>query len=764
MAENYRYIGKTVPRKDAVDVVTGQSLFVNDRKFQGLLHGKVLRSPHPHAIVKKIDTTKAERLKGVMAIVTWENCPDWRFGNPPIKLLEQKVRYVGAAVAIVAAESEKIAEEATKLIDVKYDILPAVLDDYEAMKPGAPQLYADFPGNLLPLGDPIIGPTCAMGIFTGDVEKGFSEADVIIQGNCGYDNIPNANPIEPPTAVVHWEEPNRLTAWVSGQGPHLDKWGLSLIIGDDVEVRAIGGPCGGSFGSKFASWQARCYAAALSRVTKRPVRVAFSKKEHLACFVLRPATRLDAKIGMKKDGTVTAIAGDWLVGTGYYSTTTQGQVAVGCGEAMLAVRCKNWHLQPKIICTNRNASGAVRGFGGQELKCALFPLMSRAMEKLGLDPFDVMKKNFVKPGDGYFWRDSAWYDYRGIDYSDAMDKGAEAFGWKEKWKGWLVPTTVNGSKRIGVGVGVHGNADIGEDVSEAYVRIDLDGRVVLHAGLSEPGTGQKSNAAKCVAEVLKVPLDTVSIVAGDTSMTPFEFGPAGSRGTYAILSAAILAAEDARKKLLEWTAPLLEVEDTEDLDTADGVIWRKSDPSKRVVLKDKFGIGKEILTITGYGRFVADFSLANCMMSFVELQVDTETGKIDLLRVVNATDVGKVIDPLGLKGQLDGCLGTAGIDSAIFEETIIDRTTGHMLNANMIDYKWRTTADLPAMDHVVLETPIDSHRFRAVGVGEISTSPGPSAILMAASNAIGVWMESYPVTPEKVLKALGKIGEYGRGV
>ncbi len=757
MADTYRYIGKVTPRKDGVDVVTGGSLYVDDLKFPNALYAKVLRSPHPHAVIKKIDTRKAEKLKGVKAIITWENIPNWECGNPPIKILDKTVRYVGDGVALIAAETERIAEEARKLINVEYDILPAVFDDYEAMKPGAPQLYDHQPGNLLPIEEPMVGPTSMQDIVMGDVEQGFAEADAIADGSYGYDNIPNPIPMESPAAVILWEEPNRVTAWISGQAVHMNKMQLSFIFGPDVEVRVIGGACGGSFGSKLMSWHMQCYAAALSKVTKQPVRISLSKKEHLGCFVMRPATRLDAKIGMKKDGTVTAMAGTWLVGTGYFSLTTQYQVAVGCGEAMVAVRCKNWNVKPKIVVTNRNVSGIVRGFGGQELKCALLPLWSRAMAKLALDPFEVLKKNFVKPGDGYFWRDAVWYNYRGIDYSPAMDKGAEAFGWKAKWKGWLTPTETRGTKRIGVGVGVHGNADVGEDWSEAYVRIGVDGRVVVHSCLSEHGTGQRSNALKAVAEVLQVPLKDVSITPADTLVTPFEFGPAGSRGTYAILTAVISAAADAKQKLFELAAPMLGLAGTEDLDTADGVIWLKSDPAKRIDWRNVIAIR----TVTGHGRFDADYSLSNCMISFVEVQVDTETGKMDVLRVVNATDVGKVIDPQGLKGQMNGCLGTAGIDSAVFEETVVDPTTGRILNANMIDYKWRTSAELPVIENVVLETPIDSHRFHAVGVGEIATSPGPSAVLMAASNAVGVWMESYPVTPEKVLKALGAVNSIG---
>jgi xanthine dehydrogenase molybdenum-binding subunit len=653
-------------------------------------------------------------------------------------------------VAVVAAETEAIADEAKRMIAVQYETLPAVFDDYAAMRPDSPQLYDHLPGNLLPLGDPVFGPTCATEIVMGDVDRGFAEADVVAGGHYGYDNIPNPIPMESPAAVALWEEPDKLTVWVTSQAVWLNRYIFREILGDKVQIRVIGSACGGSFGSKNMSWQVQCYAIALSRKTGRPVRVGLTKKEHIGAFVLRPATSLDARVGMKKDGTITAVEGSWIVGTGYYSMTTQGQIAVGCGEAMIAVRCKNWNVKPKVVCTNRTASGVVRGFGGQELKCALFPILSRAMEKLSLDPFEVLKKNFIKPGDGYVWRNSVWYDYRGIDYSPAMDRGALVFGWKKKWKGWLKPTSVRGPKRTGVGVGVHGNADVGANISEAYVRLDGDGAAMIHSCLAEHGTGQRSNAVKSVAEVLQLPIEMVSIGPSDTMVTPLEWGPGGSRGTYAILGTVISAAEDAKKKLFDLAAPILDAGSADQLDTADGVIWVKGYPKKRVGWKELL----RSRTITGHGHFDSDYTLSNCMMSFVELEVDTETGKVDLLRVVNATDAGKVIDPQGLEGQMNGCLGTAGIDSAVFEETIVDPTTGRILNGNMIDYKWRTTAELPVIENVILESPIDTHRFHAIGVGEVVTSPGPSAVLMAASNAIGTWMESYPVTPEKVLKAL----------
>jgi xanthine dehydrogenase molybdenum-binding subunit len=436
-------------------------------------------------------------------------------------------------------------------------------------------------------------------------------------------------------------------------------------------------------------------------------------------------------------------------------------VAVGCGEVQLVVRCPNWNLKPTIACTNRNASGIVRGFGGQELKCALLPLLSLALQEAQIDPFEFLKKNYVKPGDGYFWRNDNWYTYRGVDYSKAMDEGARVFGWKEKWKGWLKPTRIDGARRTGVGVGIHGNVDVGESVSEAYVRLDPDGSARLYSCLIEHGTGLPSNMVKMVAEILQLPLERVSIITSDSDITPYEFGPAGSRGIYAIGTAAIGAAEDARQKLLDIAGRNLGLPSSA-LDTEDGMVFVKDDPGRRFPWAEAMGGDR---TCLGFGRYETDFTFANCMMSFVEVEVDTETGKVTLLRVVNATDVGQIIDPPGLEGQLNGCLGSAGIDSALFEETVRDRTTGHMLNANMVDYKWRTFAELPPIDNVVMETPFQTHRFLAIGAGEVATAPGPSAVLMAASNAVGTWLHEYPVTPEKVLKALGRLtGGNGRSL
>ena len=759
MGGNYRYIGKAMKRRDAKEIVTGATQYMDDIKFQNLLYGRVLRSPHAHALIGNIDKTRAEQLPGVAAVLTWKDIPDYRGGTPRnVRILDKKVRYVGDAVALVAAATPEIAEEALSLIDVEYEVLPAVFDIDSALKPGAPAVYDEFPDNIIPGGTIIYGPECLKGVVRGDTAKGFAEADVIAEGTFGYENIPNAMPPESVGAVAIWEEPNKVTVYGTTQAPYMDKVTLFHVFNRQLDIRTIGPQCGGGFGTKIMCWQVQSYAVLLTKATRRPVKVVFTKEEHLACFVLRVGSRISARVGMKKDGTLTAIEGTWYVDTGYYSFTTQAQVAVGSGELMIMAQCPNWDLRNIIVATNRNASGSTRGFGGQELKCSFIPLLCLAMEKAHLDPFEVLKKNFVKPGGGYYWRDGDWYDYRGVDFSKAMDRGAEVFGWKEKWKGWLTPSSVKGPKRRGIGVGVHGNADVGEDAAEAYVQLGYNGTATIFLCVAEHGTGQKSNYVKMAAEVLRIPPENISMTPADSLVTPFEFGPVGSRGTYAIGSAVINAAEDARRKLLEFASAKLNT-DPDDLDTEDGVVFVKENPEKRMKWR---AMGND-RTILGYGRFEPDFTMCNCMMTFVEVEVDTETGKVDLIRVVNATDVGQIIDPQGLEGQLNGCFGSAGIDSAIFEETVLDRRTGQILNANMIDYKWRTFAELPVIDHVVLETPFPTHRFHAVGVGEVATSPGPSAVLMAVSNAVGKWLYEYPVTPDRVLRALKASEDSGRG-
>jgi CO/xanthine dehydrogenase Mo-binding subunit/aerobic-type carbon monoxide dehydrogenase small subunit (CoxS/CutS family) len=751
-----RHIGKGTPRVDAEEIVSGTATFISDLRMPGMLYGKVLRSPHPHANILDIDTTLAEKLPGVEAIITHKNAPDWKAGNPKyVPVLEERVRFVGDAVALVAAETEEIAEEALKLIRVEYEQLPAVFDVEEAMKPDAPQLYPQYPGNLAPRGFIAFGPNTLQEVVRGDVNAGFAEADFIAEGTYGYECIPNPLPAEPPGAIAMWESPDKLTVWSATQSPFLVRGVISAAMGGGIDLRSIASQCGGSFGSKNCATKPIFFAAALAQAVgkNKPVRVAYTREEHFATYSVRFGSRIHGKVGITKNGQVTAFSGDWLINTGNFATSTQGQVAVGLGEVQIMLRCANWNLQPYVVFTNQTASGAVRGFGGQELKSAFLPILMLALQKANLDPVDFFKNNFAKAGDDYYWRDGNLWTCRGVDYRKAAETGARAFGWAEKWRGWLTPTAIHGAKRRGIGCGAHGNADVGEDRSEGYVRLLPNGRAVLQTCVAESGGGQRSSVRKMVAEVLNLPLDRVTITAPDTLINPFEHGLAGSRGTYATGSAVTIAAMDAKRQLFEKAAMILGAR-IEDLETRDGVVSIKGHPN--TALPWLRVLGGTDHTITGFGAFEPDYSMPNFIMTFVEVEVDVETGMVELLKVTGATDVGRIIDPQVLEGQLHGALGAAGIDTAICEETVLDKTTGRILNANMIDYKWRTFIGLPEFRNVVLETPLPTHIYGALGVGEISTSPGPSAVLMAVSNAIGKRMTEYPLTPDRVLATLSK--------
>jgi CO/xanthine dehydrogenase Mo-binding subunit len=753
MTEAYRHIGKETPRKDARAIVTGRAEFFDDLKLPGLIYGKVLRSPHAHADIKAIDTSRAKSMPGVRAVLTHADIPPWEWGMPRhIRVLDSKVRYVGDAVALVAADTPEQAEAALDCIEVSYEILPAVFDVEAAMEIDAPPIYSRYPRNTYPDEPPDWEPKMLQRINMGDVEQGFAQADEIIEDTCGYEIFPNPLPPEPPGVIAVWETPDRLTIYTPSQAIAHNRY-IGIPFVGKADLRAISTQCGGSYGTKNANLTPVGYAALLARATGTPVKIYFSKQEHFHSYSLRLGSRIHAKVGIRNDGTLTAVSGEWLINSGSGSESGPLQIAVGLGEVQLVLRCANWDLKGTLVCTNRSPSGIVRGYGGQELESSILPIIGRAMEKVNIDPLAFFKKNSVKAGDGYYWREGNWWTYRGIDFSDAMDQGAQAFGWKDKWRGWGVPTAVDGTRRRGVGVGVHSNADVGEDSSEAQVRLTPDGRAMVYCCVSESGLGQRSSLCKMAAEVLKLPLERVNMSPPDTHLNPFEFGLMGSRGTYAVGAAVIAAAADARRKLLEIAALALKTT-PENLDTEDGRVFVIGRPEKSFPWRHILGLAR---TCNGEGRFDPDYSLSNFLMTFVEVEVDTETGRVTLVKVVNTTDVGQVISPMSLQGQLHGALGAAGLDTAIFEETILDETSGRMLNGNMVDYKWRTFADLPEFDNVILETPIPSHRFKAVGVGEIATSPGPSAVLMAVYNAIGTRIMDYPVTSQKVLNALGKL-------
>ena len=753
---NYRYIGKHVSRADGRDLVSGRRPFIDDVRIPGMLMARVLRSPYPHANIVKIDTTKAKAAPGVRAVLTYKDAPDWKCGLPQHrKVLDQRVRFTGDSVALVAAETLEAADEACRQIEVEYEELPFVLDCEEAIKPDAPQLYDEFPGNVLPKVTPFSEEPFNQ-IHVGDVEKAFEEAAYVAEGYYCYDKLPHPLPPESPGVIAQWTSPSAVTLYYNGGAPHLQKFNTEASI-PGVAVRVIACHSGGSYGSKQLIPHLALQAIALARETGRAVKLMMDRTDHMLSYELRQGSRIRGKVGITQDGLINAIQGMWYIDSGMSSTYAQAMTAVGLGEAQaFCGKCKNWDLETMLIATNHSSQAPIRGFGGQELKGALIPLVCTAIRAAGMDPYEVFKKNFVKAGDSYIWRDYKWWDVRSVDFTAAFEESAARFGWKDKWKGWEKPTWVSedGKRAVGVGVGVHGNADIGEDPTEGFVKLHPFGSVTVEMCIGETGGAQRHAIQKMVAEIMKVPFDGVQLVNSDTHGTGYDAGMIGSRGTITMGTCAVRAAKDARRKLLMMASEKLNI-DVDELDTEDFLVFQRSKPQMRLPWIAITGTPE--MTITGMGIYKQNFDKPNFALYFAEVEVNLETGETKLIRALEGTDVGQIIDPVNVRMQAEGSFGAAGADTALFEEMVMDKKLGRFVSGNMIDYKWRTFNEFPPFDTVILESRFDTESFHALGFGATRGSPAPSAILMAVSNAIGVEVKEYPTTPTVVLKAMGKI-------
>ncbi|MDR1580447.1 MAG: xanthine dehydrogenase family protein molybdopterin-binding subunit [Synergistaceae bacterium] len=759
----YKYIGKNTVRKDARDIVQGKAKFLDDFSLPGMLVGKSLKSPYPHAEIVRINADKARALEGVHAVLTWEDVDQgYKFGWPPHKpVLGRRVLYVGDAAALVAAETEQIANAAMEFIEVEYKQLTPVYDGMKAAEDGAPQLCEMFKNNIVPPGYPPFqrdGPFWHL--VRGDVEKGFEECGYIAEDVVSFDKKAAPLSPEPPGCIVNWEGDLTFTVYATSQSTFILKIINGTVI-PGININAKTFNVGGSYGNKQSLTVPTIYGALLSMAARRPVRYFETKVEQMIIHETRLGSQVRAKIGMDENGVVKAVKALWFVDTGSHCNATQGQVGVGIGEAQLVMaKCPNWDLDTNIVLTNKLPAGIVRGYGGQELNSCLALLIGRTMREGNFDPIECFKKNYVSAGDEYTWRDGRRWRATGVNYVNAIEASAAKFGWREKWKGWGIPTSVSEDGRYarGVGCGIIGNADVGEDQTECYVRIvpdmaDDTARVVMQLDITESGMGQRSNTAKMVAEVLNIPYERIELTPPDSLVNPSSMGLCGSRGTITSGRAVTEAALDAKRQLFALAEPFLEVP-PDFMELRDYGVGAISRPGKWVSWKRLI---PPFLTLTGYGKHLENFSTPNFFIVLLEVEVDKLTGRVRVVKMLGGTDAGQVIDPATLEMQCQGGIGSASLDTAIFEENIIDLPTGRPLTYNMIEYKWRTFNELPEFDTVMLSSQFDTFLFKAVGVGEISGGAAASACMSAISNAIGVEVKEYPATPAVILKAMGRL-------
>lgn len=754
----FRHIGKETKRILGDQIVTGKAQYTGDFKLPRMQYGKILRSPHPYARIVEIKTDKAKALNGVTSVITYQDVDRNIYvtnGFTPPKhhhIMDEYVRYIGDAVALVVAVNEDIANEALELIEVQYEVLKPVFTIEEALAEGSPQLYPELPRNIAP-------HKCNLNFEVGDIEKGFAEADVVVEMDASIDSGQNPLPVEAPVIIANWEA-DTLTFIASAAAPAYCHQNVAASLDVPFEnVRIIAPAVGGSFGSKLYSGnvQILLFAALMSKGANCPVYYSYTKEEHFAVHQNRMTTKAKTKIGLRKDGMATAVVMDQYADAGCCASTQEFMLQVGTNTMSMLCRTDNKKYDGEVVVTNHIPSGSFRGYGYLESTLLLSNVIFEACEKLDIDPVIYFEKNAMTRGAEYYNPMAGphfWQKNMTADWSHLVRESATAFKWPERWKGWGIPTWESQDGRFarGIGVGAAGHSDTGGKPSNANVTLTGLGAVYISTVMTDFGAGTREVMQKIAAEELDVPLESIRLSPSDSGATPLDFGSTGSRSTYCGGIAVKRACMDLKKRLFERAEERTGIP-ASDCGFKDGHVYRLSNPEEKINLFPRL-MGK-VDSITGVGHHDGVENSTIYHIQFVEVEVDKDLGTFKILDHFGGSDAGVIINPLPIKNQVQSFF--AGIDIACMEETVWDPNDFRVLNLSNIDYKVRTFNDAVPHRHIILETNKDietEYPFGANGVGEPLLAPGSPAIRMAIYNACGVKLNSYPFTPDKVIAAL----------
>jgi len=743
----YATVGKSVHRIDALEKVTGRAIYGDDMRFPDSLYGKVLRSPHAHAKIKRIDTSEAEKLPGVKAVVTGADAP-FRGGeairDQPF-LAVGKVRFAGEAVAAVAAETEEIAERAIELIKVEYEPLPAVFDVVEALKPTAPLVHEDLHTYAhMPIVNPVPNTNiCAKFEFNqGDVEKGFRQADCVFEETFTFPSGHHCQ-IEPFMAIAQAEVSGRITIWVPNDAPHRLRKDLADAMGVPFErLRVITPPyMGGGFGGKGGlKVEMVCIALAM-RTEYRPVKIVLTREETFTSSLMRHSAVVTVKTGVKKDGTIVASQAKLLYNTGAYAEKGPTVTLHGCESGVGPYRIPNVKVEGYTVYTNRPVAGALRGYGLPQSSFAHESLIDVIAAKLGIDPVEFRLKNALEEGSINPTRGDV---LASVGLKECLLKAAKEIEWGK-------PRPPN----RGVGIACEYKGTKTPSGSAAFVKVEQDGSVSVITSAVEVGQGIKTILAQITSEELGVPIERITVTSPDTDYTPFDASTTASRATFHMGNAVRFAARDAKEQILNLAAPILGA-NPQEVEAIDGEIRVKGGNRKITIgqaIKSRYRAG---LTILGRGSYYPEvqgtmFSARSIFYMYgaqaVDLEVDPETGKIRIVKIAAAHDVGKAINPMACEGQIEGGV-VQGIGTAIFEEVKYD-AKGMMLNPNFRDYRIPTASDAPEVAPIMVEAAHDEGPFGAKGIGEMTLVSTPTAVANAIYNATGIRIKELPVTQEK---------------
>ncbi len=757
-------VGHSVVKVDAIKLAAGRPAFTDDLQIPSLLYGKILPSPHAHARIKRIDASKARALSGVHAVLTYEDVPRvphttagqaWPEPSPyDTYLLDSKVRFVGDRVAAVAAESRAIAEEALRLIEVEYEVLPAILDMEHAREGSA--VIHDEPDST-GIHDAKRNLAAIIRKQIGNVEEGFRQSDLVLQREYRTQRQQHAM-LEPHVTITWLDSDDRLVIRSSTQVPYHVRRQVAMILQIPVQrVHVIKPRIGGGFGGK-QEMLLEDICGALTLATRRPVKMEYTRAEEFFMARSRHPQVLRMKMGFKKDGSLLASEMNVLASTGAYgshSSTVQGNTG---SKVLPLYRAAHMNFECDIVYTNTPIAGAFRGYGCPQGFFAQETLIDEAAEHLGMDPLELRRKNLIRLGDtdelsGVLGegRKGLARLVRSCGIEQCLERGAAAIGWPQK-RNAPPDTSTHLRRGVGLACSMQGSGIAGVDWASALIKLNEDGSFQLQAGASDVGAGADTVLSQIAAETLGVTLNKINICSGDTDSTPFDVGAYASSTTIISGGAVKKAAEKVRTRILESATKLMKVpaekltcRDNQIIAENGGAAMPLAEVARHAMYREKVQI------IESASHFNTDSPPPFCA-TFAEVEVDIETGKIRVLHLASAVDAGIAVNPQLAEGQVEGAVAQ-GMGFALLEEMLLDEN-GRMINPSFLDYKILGAKDMPKLTTILVETEEPLGPYGAKSIGEVAINGPAPAIANAIHHAIGIRFRKLPIRADDVWRAL----------
>ena len=739
-------------RTDALEKALGETKYTADNVHEDALYLRVVRSPHPHALIKRIETSEAERIQGVVRVATAKDVPGSNYIGYVVQdrplLCVDKVRFVGDNVALVVADTPESAELGVQAVNVEYEKLPAVFDPSEALKPGSPAVHPS--GNL----------TARHFVRVGDAEGGLAKADYVIKGV--YSTPVQEQAYLETEAALAYPKSDGVVVLGSMQNPFMVKKAVSTVLGKAVpNVRIIQAPTGGGFGGKQDAPDEVCAMAALGAwLTKRPAILAFSRKESTMFHPKRHPMIFEREMGVTSKGKITAVRARILADGGAYASLSERVLFVAVVVAAGPYEIPNVGIDGTAVYTNNVPTGAFRGFGKPQASFAAELQMDEAAEKVGIDPVEFRLGNILRVGSA---GPTGQILPEGIGIEECIMRARAASGWDAKRR--MGPGS--GSRRRGIGMActIHPEGLNGEaDAATAWVEIDAEGKVVVKSGLTEYGQGIYTGFTRIVSRVLGVGADRISVISPDTDLVPDSGPTVASRSTVFGGKAILLAAERLRGGLAAVASDMLSCPASE-LVFEGNCVRREGREDARLdfgelvsecrrrgmKLREEGRVTKELPSWdkeSGRGDLAPSYAFG---AHVAEVEVDVETGKVDVVNYTAAHDSGTVVSREQYESQIVGGVAQ-GLGYALMEELILKE--GVIRNQTFLDYHIPTAADIPSIKTIIVEAPDDFGPFGAKGVGEAGIEPVAGAVANAVYNALGFPIRRFPFTPERVSEAI----------